>query len=109
MQSRKTEYGKCDKGHYSGVGGALKLSLDPAGFLPFGLDGRIAAFIMRADRWNAGEAILQRAVTAPCGRRDGAGHTHCTRVPPPRRGATSTTPLIMRARYAMILIPMPGP
>jgi len=27
--------------------------------LPFGLDGRIAASIMRSDRWNAGAALMQ--------------------------------------------------
>jgi hypothetical protein len=27
--------------------------------LPFGLDGRIAAFIMQADRWNAGNALMR--------------------------------------------------
>jgi hypothetical protein len=27
--------------------------------LPFGLDGRLAAFMMRADRWNAGAALMQ--------------------------------------------------
>jgi Family of unknown function (DUF6118) len=30
-----------------------------AGALPFGLDGRIAALIMNADRWEAGEALMQ--------------------------------------------------
>jgi len=30
-----------------------------AGALPFGLDGRIAALIMKADRWEAGEALMQ--------------------------------------------------
>ncbi|WP_234732014.1 DUF6118 family protein [Acidocella facilis] len=30
-----------------------------AGALPFGLDGRIAALIMKADRWDAGEALMQ--------------------------------------------------
>jgi len=32
-----------------------------AGVLPFGLDGRVAAFIMKADRWRAGEALMQAA------------------------------------------------
>jgi Family of unknown function (DUF6118) len=27
--------------------------------LPFGLDGRLAAFILQADRWNAGAALMQ--------------------------------------------------
>lgn len=27
--------------------------------LPFGLDGQIAVFIMQADRWNAGAALMQ--------------------------------------------------
>lgn len=27
--------------------------------LPFGLDGQVAAFIMRCDRWHAGEALMQ--------------------------------------------------
>lgn len=30
-----------------------------ARLLPFGLDGQVAAFIMRADRWHAGEALMQ--------------------------------------------------
>ena len=27
--------------------------------LPFGLDGRVAAFIMQADRWHAGAALME--------------------------------------------------
>jgi hypothetical protein len=27
--------------------------------LPFGLDGEVAAFIMQADRWNAGATLMQ--------------------------------------------------
>ncbi len=30
-----------------------------ARLLPFGIDGRISAFIMNADRWNAGAALMQ--------------------------------------------------
>jgi Family of unknown function (DUF6118) len=30
-----------------------------ARLLPFGFDGRVAAFIMNADRWNAGAALMQ--------------------------------------------------
>jgi hypothetical protein len=30
-----------------------------ARLLPFGLDGQVAAFIMRGDRWHAGEALMQ--------------------------------------------------
>ena len=29
-----------------------------ATFLPFGLDARVAAFIMRTDRWHAGAALM---------------------------------------------------
>ena len=40
---------------------AVGLLVSPfvAGALPFGLDGRIAALIMKADRWDAGEALMQ--------------------------------------------------
>ncbi len=39
----------------------LGLLISPvfARFLPFGLDGQVAAFIMHADRWNAGAALMQ--------------------------------------------------
>ena len=37
----------------------LLLSPVAAGLLPFGLDGRVAAFILHADRWNAGGALMQ--------------------------------------------------
>jgi hypothetical protein len=30
-----------------------------ARLLPFGFDGHVAAFIMRGDRWHAGEALMQ--------------------------------------------------
>jgi hypothetical protein len=32
-----------------------------ARLLPFGLDGRVAAFILRADRWDAGAALMEAA------------------------------------------------
>ncbi len=40
---------------------AVGLLVSPfvAGALPFGLDDRIAALIMKADRWDAGEALMQ--------------------------------------------------
>lgn len=40
---------------------AVGLLVSPfvAGALPFGLDGRVAALIMKADRWDAGEALMQ--------------------------------------------------
>ena len=46
------------------TGGAallLGLLISPviARVLPFGLDGEIAAFIMQADRWNAGNALMK--------------------------------------------------
>jgi Family of unknown function (DUF6118) len=46
------------------TGGAallLGLLISPAiaRVLPFGLDGRIAAFIMQADRWDAGNALMK--------------------------------------------------
>jgi len=46
------------------TGGAallLGLLISPAiaRVLPFGFDGRIAAFIMQADRWNAGNALMK--------------------------------------------------
>ena len=39
----------------------LGLLISPvfARLLPFGLDGQVAAFIMQADRWNAGAALMQ--------------------------------------------------
>lgn len=37
----------------------LLLSPGAAGLLPFRLDGRVAAFILHADRWNAGGALMQ--------------------------------------------------
>ncbi len=39
----------------------LGLLISPvfARWLPFGLDGRVAAFILQADRWNAGAALMQ--------------------------------------------------
>jgi hypothetical protein len=44
-----------------GVVLAVGLLLSPvlARLLPFGLDGRVAAFVMNADRWNAGTALMQ--------------------------------------------------
>ena len=39
-----------------------------ARWLPFGLDGQVAAFIMQADRWNAGAALMQ--AQSPQGWRD---------------------------------------
>ena len=55
------------------TGGAallLGLLVSPvfARFLPFGLDGHVAAFIMHADRWNAGAALMQ--AQSPQGWRD---------------------------------------
>jgi hypothetical protein len=49
---------------------ALGLILSPflARLLPFGLDGRIAAAIMAADRWNAGAALM--AAQSPEGWRE---------------------------------------
>jgi hypothetical protein len=40
---------------------ALGLLISPlfARLLPFGLDGRVASFILHADRWNAGAALMQ--------------------------------------------------
>jgi hypothetical protein len=48
----------------------LGLLISPvfARFLPFGLDGRVAAFIMQANRWNAGAALMQ--AQSPQGWRD---------------------------------------
>jgi hypothetical protein len=45
----------------AGIALAVGLILSPivAGVLPFGLNGRIAALVMRADRWHAGEALMQ--------------------------------------------------
>ena len=39
----------------------LGLLISPviARFLPFGLDGQVASFIMHANRWNAGAALMQ--------------------------------------------------
>lgn len=39
----------------------LILSPAIAGLLPFGLDGRIAAFIMNGDRWQAGQNLMKVA------------------------------------------------
>ena len=90
------------------TGGAalfLGLLISPvfARFLPFGLDGEVAAFIMQANRWSAGAALMQaqnpeawrdlesaaelltanKAALAIC--RDAAAKTkkeqHCTRRP----------------------------
>ena len=47
---------------WSGVGAfVLGLLISPvfARLLPFGWDGHIAAFIMNADRWNAGSALME--------------------------------------------------
>ncbi len=38
---------------------ALLISPVLARLLPFGLDGEVAAFIMRADRWHAGQDLMQ--------------------------------------------------
>ena len=85
----------------------LGLLISPvfARLLPFGLDGQVAAFIMHADRWNAGAALMQaqsleawrdleaaaalltpnKGALAAC--RDAAAKTkkeqHCTIVVPP--------------------------
>lgn len=47
----------------AGIALAVGLILSPliAGVLPFGLDTRVAALVMRTDRWNAGEVLLQAA------------------------------------------------
>jgi hypothetical protein len=39
----------------------LGLLISPlfARLLPFGLEAQVAAFILRADRWNAGAALMQ--------------------------------------------------
>jgi len=55
------------------TGGAallLGLLISPvlARWLPFGLDGEVAAFIMQANRWNAGAALMQ--AQSPQGWRD---------------------------------------
>ena len=49
---------------------AVGLLISPflARLLPFGFDGRVAAFIMQADRWNAGAALMQ--AQSPQGWRD---------------------------------------
>jgi uncharacterized membrane protein YqjE len=47
---------------WTGIGAVLLgLLISPlfARLLPFGLDGRVAAFILRADRWNAGAALME--------------------------------------------------
>jgi Family of unknown function (DUF6118) len=43
------------------VAAMLGLLISPlfARLLPFGIDGRVAAFIMHADRWNAGAALME--------------------------------------------------
>lgn len=45
------------------VAGLLALPI-LAGLLPFGLDRRIAALVMHADRWHAGSALMQDASPA---------------------------------------------
>jgi hypothetical protein len=46
-----------------GAGAALLVGIliSPvlASWLPFGWDGQVAAYVMRADRWNAGGALMQ--------------------------------------------------
>ena len=44
-----------------GIALAVGLILSPivAGFLPFGLNTRVAALVMQDDRWGAGEALMQ--------------------------------------------------
>lgn len=47
---------------YTGLAAfVFRLLVSPfvAGALPFGLDGRVVALIMKADRWDAGEALMQ--------------------------------------------------
>jgi hypothetical protein len=46
----------------AGIAVTVGLVLSPlvAGVLPFGLNTRVAALIMRDDRWNAGAALMQR-------------------------------------------------
>jgi hypothetical protein len=41
------------------LAGGLILSPFLGRLLPFGLDGRVAAFILQADRWNAGAALME--------------------------------------------------
>jgi len=41
------------------LAGGIIVSPFLARLLPLGLDGRIAAFIMQADRWNAGAALMK--------------------------------------------------
>jgi hypothetical protein len=49
-----------------------------AGMLPFGGDGAVAAFIMKADRWNAGVALMQAG--SPDGWRGVADASNLVRV-----------------------------
>jgi hypothetical protein len=56
-----------------------------AGALPFGLDGRVAALILRDDRWDAGAALM-RAVS-PETWEEVAAATHLVRA---NRGALSS-------------------
>ena len=37
----------------------IALSLQLLNVLPFGLDGGVAAYILQADRWEAGAALMQ--------------------------------------------------
>ena len=59
---------------------AVGLLVSPfvAGVLPFGLDSAVAAVIMRADRWNAGVALMQAG--SPDGWRSLADASNLVRV-----------------------------
>jgi len=59
---------------------AVGLLVSPfvAGVLPFGLDSAVAAVIMRADRWNAGVALMQAG--SPDGWRGVADASNLVRV-----------------------------
>ena len=60
------------------LAGGLVLSPFVAGVLPFGGDGAVAAVIMKADRWNAGVALMEAA--SPDGWRSLADASSLVRV-----------------------------